>query len=75
MLDEEKNIIRLCDFGCSEYFKPANDKLSDKTKGTYLFMAPEIFTPTAEKSDSQVASEFKSSSCSPKNSSPDQKSS
>lgn len=35
--------IYLCDFGCSEFFHPKKDKLSNATKGTYLFMAPEIF--------------------------------
>ena len=34
--------IKLCDFGCSEFFKMDCDQLTRKTKGTYLFMAPEI---------------------------------
>ena len=33
----------MCDFGCSEFFEPASDRLSERTKGTYLFMAPEMF--------------------------------
>ena len=45
--DEE---IFLCDFGCSEFFQPKSDRLSKATKGTYLFMAPEIFkTGVSEK--------------------------
>ena len=44
--------IKLCDFGCSEFFTPDSDQLSRKTKGTYLFMAPEMIkcaNPAAEK--------------------------
>ena len=34
----------MCDFGCSEFFLPKSDQLSKVTKGTYLFMAPEMFS-------------------------------
>ena len=40
---EGEEDIMLCDFGCSEFFHPQRDKLSRATKGTYLFMAPELF--------------------------------
>jgi len=33
----------LCDFGCSEFFLPKSGQLSHMTKGTYRFMAPEMF--------------------------------
>ena len=42
MLDS-KGEVHLADFGCSEFFEPTNEKLSLQTKGTYLFMAPEMF--------------------------------
>ena len=42
-LSDSENCIQICDFGCSEFFEPASDRLSEKTKGTYLFMAPEMF--------------------------------
>ena len=41
MLDEEGQVY-LTDFGCSEFFKTGED-LTKATKGTYLFMAPEMF--------------------------------
>lgn len=41
--------IKLCDFGCGEFFHAERDKLSNKTKGTYLFMAPEIFEVGSDK--------------------------
>lgn len=49
MLDERDQKVRLCDFGCSEFFQPTSDKLSIETKGTYLFMAPEMFMYGVEK--------------------------
>ena len=48
MLDHEGEVF-LCDFGCSEFFQPQEEDLSKATKGTYLFMAPEMFKTGAEK--------------------------
>ena len=48
MLDEDGEVF-LCDFGCSEFFEQTNEKLSKATKGTYLFMAPEMFEKDATK--------------------------
>ena len=48
MLDHEGEVF-LCDFGCSEFFKPEEEDLSKATKGTYLFMAPEMFKTGVEK--------------------------
>ena len=48
MLDEVDEIF-LCDFGCSEFFTPSRGTLSKATKGTYLFMAPEMFLTGANK--------------------------
>lgn len=42
MLDKN-GFVFLCDFGCSEFFTPSTGTLSKATKGTYLFMAPEMF--------------------------------
>ena len=47
MLDEAGQVY-LSDFGCSEFFKKDED-LSKATKGTYLFMAPEMFEGNKEK--------------------------
>ena len=44
MYDRKRDDILLCDFGCSEFFHPTSDALSNTTKGTYLFMAPEMFS-------------------------------
>ena len=44
MYDHKIDDIMLCDFGCSEFFHPTSDTLSNTTKGTYLFMAPEMFS-------------------------------
>ena len=41
--------VKLCDFGVSEFFKSTNDLLSGATKGTYLFMAPEMVDTTRKK--------------------------
>ena len=46
MLNKDGEEVKLCDFGCSEFFKevPTDESnLSKTTKGTYLFMAPEMF--------------------------------
>lgn len=43
MLDNNGCVL-LCDFGCSEFFTPSKGTLSKATKGTYLFMAPEMFS-------------------------------
>lgn len=43
MLDDAGEVY-LTDFGCSEFFKPTNDDLSKATKGSYLFLAPEMFS-------------------------------
>ena len=48
MLDGNNDVF-LADFGCSEFFAPINDDLSKATKGTYLFMAPEMFEGNKEK--------------------------
>lgn len=42
MLDDEGKVF-LCDFGCAEFFQSEHEDLSNATKGTYLFMAPEMF--------------------------------
>ena len=42
MLDKKDGEIKLCDFGVSDFFETKNDVLSGGTKGTYLFMAPEM---------------------------------
>mmetsp|Transcript_13468 Transcript_13468/g.18450 ORF Transcript_13468/g.18450 Transcript_13468/m.18450 type:complete len:211 (+) Transcript_13468:1032-1664(+) len=41
MLDNSGQ-VHLTDFGCSEFFEPSSNDLSKATKGTYLFMAPEM---------------------------------
>jgi len=41
--------VFLTDFGCSEFFEPSTDDLSKGTKGTYLFMAPEMFEGNKDK--------------------------
>ena len=48
MLDKLEK-VKLVDFGVSEFFKSTNDLLSGATKGTYLFMAPEMVDPTKKK--------------------------
>jgi len=48
MLDED-GLVQLTDFGCSEFFQSHNDDLSKATKGTYLFMPPEMFEGNKEK--------------------------
>lgn len=48
MLDEKGKIF-LTDFGCSEFFALNNEDLSKATKGTYLFMAPEMYESNKEK--------------------------
>lgn len=48
MLDKYGEVY-LCDFGVSEFFKSSNDLLSGGTKGTYLFMAPEMVNPDKNK--------------------------
>ena len=42
ILLDKFNKVKLCDFGVSEFFQSNNDLLSGATKGTYLFMAPEM---------------------------------
>ena len=39
------NKLKLVDFGVSEFFQSNNDLMSNATKGTYLFMAPEMMDP------------------------------
>ena len=41
--------MKLCDFGVSEFFEPSDDLVSNATKGTYLFMSPEMVDPSKEK--------------------------
>ena len=41
--------IKLCDFGLGEFFKSSNDVLTGATKGTYLFMAPEMVDVSRKK--------------------------
>ena len=48
MYDHKIDDILLCDFGCSEFFHPTSDTLSNTTKGTYLFMAPEMMDCSLE---------------------------
>ena len=48
MLDEKGQVF-LTDFGCSEFFSPNNEDLSKATKGTYLFMAPEMYETNKDK--------------------------
>jgi serine/threonine protein kinase len=48
MLHEDGEVF-LCDFGCSEFFTPSTGTLSKATKGTYLFMAPEMFLTGPQK--------------------------
>ena len=49
MLNEE-GCVFLTDFGCSEFFHAThNNDLTKATKGTYLFMAPEMFEGNKEK--------------------------
>ncbi len=48
MLDEKGEVF-LTDFGCSEFFSPNNEDLSKATKGTYLFMAPEMYETNKDK--------------------------
>ena len=48
MLDKYGRVF-LTDFGVSEFFQSSNDLLSGGTKGTYLFMAPEMVHPDKAK--------------------------
>ena len=49
MLDDKGKVF-LTDFGCSEFFDSNhNEDLTKATKGTYLFMAPEMFEGNKEK--------------------------
>ena len=41
--------VKLCDFGVSEFFKSSTDLVNGATKGTYLFMAPEMVDPMRKK--------------------------
>ena len=44
MLDKNDNLY-LCDFGVSQFFPNHFDDKLEGTRGTYLFMAPEIVRP------------------------------
>lgn len=44
MLDKNDNLY-LCDFGVSQFFTNHKDDKLEGTRGTYLFMAPEIVKP------------------------------
>lgn len=47
ILLDKNGIVKLCDFGVSEYFKSSSDLLNGAaTKGTYLFMSPEMVDPS-----------------------------
>ena len=45
MLSPEAKDILLGDFGCGEFFQSQSGRLSKYTRGTYQFMAPELFIP------------------------------
>ena len=48
MLDKYGQVY-LTDFGVSEFFESSNDLLKGGTKGTYLFMSPEMVNPDKSK--------------------------
>lgn len=48
MMDADDNVY-LADFGCSEFFTEKNDDLQKATKGTYKFMAAEMFEGNKDK--------------------------
>ena len=49
LLDKFDN-VKLCDFGVSEFFNSSQDDfVSGATKGTYLFMSPEMVDPSKKK--------------------------
>ena len=45
ILLDKFDFIKLCDFGVSEFFDGQDDILTGATKGTYLFMSPEMVDP------------------------------
>ena len=49
LLDTQNDQIKLCDFGLSEFFNSSDDLLTGTTKGTYLFMSPEMVDPKKKK--------------------------
>ena len=48
MLDKYGQVY-LTDFGVSDFFQSSSDLLKTGTKGTYLFMAPEMVNPDKSK--------------------------
>ena len=46
---KDEDTLKLCDFGVSEFFTSSNDILTGATKGTYLFMAPEMVDVSKKK--------------------------